>query len=115
MSKPWGDSAWDVGIDRGPHFLRVQVKSTTHRTGTGYACEFKPNLRKARDYTLEQVDLFAAYVVPVDAWYLYPRLRDSGAAAKNATHAVPGEPAQAGQLQVRALPRGLGIASRNQT
>jgi len=73
ISKPWGDSAaWDVGVDRGLHFLRVQVKSTADRTGTGYICELKPNHRKTRDYTLDQVDLFAAYVVPVSAWYLIP-------------------------------------------
>ena len=28
--------------------------------------------RKENDYTLEEVDLFAAYVIPVDVWYLIP-------------------------------------------
>jgi PD-(D/E)XK nuclease superfamily protein len=73
LSKPWGEStAYDVGVEHGHHFLRVQVKSTTVRTGTGYFCQFKPNYHKKQDYTLQQLDLFAAYVIPVDAWYLIP-------------------------------------------
>jgi hypothetical protein len=74
--KPWGDSlAYDVGLDpgRGPghELVRVQVKSTTCRTQFGYLCQFKPGAR-SRQYTLRQVDFFAAYVIPEDVWYLIP-------------------------------------------
>jgi hypothetical protein len=70
---PWGETrAYDVGIERGPNFLRVQVKSTSYRRGDGYYCELTPNHTKKQDYTLEQIDLFAAYVIPVNAWYLIP-------------------------------------------
>jgi len=70
---PWGGVApFDVGIDHGSHFIRVQVKSSTFRSGTGYCCQFRPNYFKKQDYTLDQLDLFAAYVMPVDAWYLIP-------------------------------------------
>ena len=73
VSKPWGDTqAYDVGIEHGPNFLRVQVKSTTYRVGAGYLCQFKPNYKKKFDYTLKEIDLFAAYVIPEDAWYLIP-------------------------------------------
>ena len=73
VSKPWGDSAaYDVGVSHGPDILRVQVKSTTVRTGTGYFCQFKPHFLKKQDYTLQQIDLFAAYVIPQDVWYLIP-------------------------------------------
>jgi hypothetical protein len=73
VSKPWGDSrAYDVGIEYGENFLRVQVKSTTQRCGAGYRCQFKPNYLKKRDYSLKQIDLFAAYVIPEDVWYLIP-------------------------------------------
>jgi PD-(D/E)XK endonuclease len=42
VSKPWGDSgSYDVGVQHGTDILRVQVKSTTVRTGTGYFCQFK--------------------------------------------------------------------------
>jgi len=52
VSKPWGDSlAYDVGIELGENFLRVQVKSTTMRVGAGYLCQFKPNHQKKHDYS----------------------------------------------------------------
>jgi len=73
VNKPWGDTrAYDVGIEHGPNFLRVQVKSTTVRSGAGYRCQFMPNHKTKRDYSLKEIDLFAAYVIPEDAWYLIP-------------------------------------------
>jgi len=73
VSKPWGDTrAYDVGIEHGENFLRVQVKSTTSRSGAGYRCQFMPNHQSKHDYSLRQIDLFAAYVIPEDAWYLIP-------------------------------------------
>jgi hypothetical protein len=42
------------------------------RSGAGYRCQFTPNFKKKRDYSLDQIDLFAAYVIPEDAWYLIP-------------------------------------------
>ena len=72
--KPWGDTrAYDVGIEHEENFLRVQVKSTTSRSGAGYRCMFMPNHQKRQDYSLDQIDLFAAYVIPEDAWYLIRR------------------------------------------
>jgi hypothetical protein len=73
VSKPWGDNgAYDVGIEYGQNFLRVQVKSTTYRMGAGYRCQFMPNHQKRHDYLLKQIDLFGAYVIPADVWYLIP-------------------------------------------
>ena len=73
VSKPWGETqAYDVGIEHQGNYLRVQVKSTTARSGAGYRCEFHPNHQKKRDYSIDQLDLFAAYVIPEDAWYLIP-------------------------------------------
>lgn len=72
VCKPWGDTAgFDVGVEYPPNFLRVQVKSSTCRMGKGYWCQFTRFCGK-KDYTLEEVDLFAAYVIPVNAWYLIP-------------------------------------------
>ena len=71
--KPWGDSlAYDVAIDHAGHLLRVQVKSSTARNGTGYLCQFHRNYLSNHPYTLDEVDLFATYVIPVTAWYLIP-------------------------------------------
>jgi hypothetical protein len=73
VSKPWGDvRAYDVGVEHAQNHLRVQVNSTTLRSGAGYLCQFKPNHRKKEDYSLTQIDVFAAYVIPEDAWYLIP-------------------------------------------
>lgn len=70
--RPWGDSRpFDVAIYFGNRIVRVQVKSTTCRVGTGYRCAIEPN-RLSAPYTLEQLDFFAAYVLPQDAWYLIP-------------------------------------------
>jgi len=73
VSKPWGDmQAYDVGIEQEGNYLRVQVKSTTARSGAGYRCMFLPNHLKKCDYSIEQIDVFAAYVIPENAWYLIP-------------------------------------------
>lgn len=48
------------------------VKSTTMRSGAGYLCQFMPNHLKKRDYSIDQIDVFAAYVIPEDTWYLIP-------------------------------------------
>ena len=73
VCKPWGETrSYDVGIEHGPNFLRVQVKSTSYRRGDGYCCQLMPNHGTKQDYTLEELDLFAAYVIPVKAWYLIP-------------------------------------------
>jgi hypothetical protein len=72
VSKPWGDSgSYDVGIEQGRRLLKVQVKSTSYRLGSGYQCACRPNERSKR-YTTRKVDFFAAYVVPEDVWYIIP-------------------------------------------
>jgi hypothetical protein len=71
--KPWGDSrAYDVGLDHKSKLVRVQVKSTTCRTQYGYLWKFKPSPSSRHQYTLGQLDFFAAYVIPENVWYLIP-------------------------------------------
>jgi PD-(D/E)XK endonuclease len=58
--KPWGDSlAYDVGIEHAGGLLRVQVKYSSVRNGTGYFCQFRRNYLTQHPYTLDEVDLFA--------------------------------------------------------
>ena len=72
VSKPWGDSAaYDVGVENEAGILRVQVKSTSCQVGNGYLCRLKPN-PFTKPYDCAQVDFFAAYVIPQDAWYVIP-------------------------------------------
>ncbi len=88
--KPWGDAGpYDVGVENGPNYLRVQVKSTTVRMGTGYFCQFKPNYHKKQDYTTDQIDMFAAYVIPEDVWYLIPSFLLLGAIRRTALMLCP--------------------------
>jgi hypothetical protein len=71
VSKPWGDSCrYDVAVERGGHFLRVQVKSTIARQDGGYVCSVKSS--RCQYYTKHQVDFFAVYVIPEDVWYILP-------------------------------------------
>jgi PD-(D/E)XK endonuclease len=70
--KPWGDSSpFDVALYFGDRIVRVQVKSTSCRIGTGYFCQFRPNYL-SQPYNLDQLDFFAACVIPQDTWYLIP-------------------------------------------
>ena len=81
--KPWGDSlAYDVGIEHDGGLLRVQVKSTAVLGGTGYFCRCRRSYNDIQDYTLDEVDLFAAYVVPMKIWYLIPASEILGAEPK---------------------------------
>ena len=71
--KPWGDSlAYDVAIEHAGGLLRVQVKSSSVRNGTGYFCQFHRNYLTKHPYTVDEVDLFATYIIPVATWYLIP-------------------------------------------
>jgi hypothetical protein len=93
--KPWGDTRpYDIGIDHSPNFLRIQVKSTTCRTGTGYFCQFKPHYLKKQDYTLAQLDLFAAYVIPVKPGTSFPPPCSSAPNAKPASCSTPSNPSR---------------------
>jgi len=79
LTKPWGDSApYDIAIERGGHFARVQVKSTMcrdrprkphHQKGV-----FMANMRHVgtRRYLQSDFDYLAVYVIPKDVWYIIP-------------------------------------------
>jgi hypothetical protein len=73
VSKPWGDSArYDFAVEENGRFLRIQVKSTACRSGDGYQCSIQPPPGVSKRYTAEQVDFFAAFVIPEDVWYILP-------------------------------------------
>jgi len=72
VSRPWGDSSsYDVGVEYGGRFMRVQVKSTIYLRGRRIynlkVCG--PNRKK---YPKGSVDFFAMYIVPIDTWYIVP-------------------------------------------
>jgi PD-(D/E)XK endonuclease len=72
VAKPWGESKpYDVGIEYGGRYIRVQVKSTINKVDNSYVCNTRP-YRRERPYTIGQIDFLAAYVILVDVWYIIP-------------------------------------------
>jgi hypothetical protein len=73
VSKPWGDcSPYDVGIEHGGQLLRVQVKGFSARKGGGYLCRLRHGGSGKERYRPNDLDLFALYILPAEAWYLIP-------------------------------------------
>jgi hypothetical protein len=82
--KPWGDSSrYDVVVETGGRFLRVQVKSTSHRRGNNYVCSIDG--RGNNPYTAADIDFFAIYVIPIDTWYFIP-IAESASAISLSPH-----------------------------
>ncbi len=70
VAKPWGDSApFDLALAHRGHFVRVQVKCTIFHRGNSYKCHLDSN---GVPYRPDQIDFFAAYVIPADIWYILP-------------------------------------------
>jgi len=71
--KPWGESlAYDAAVENCGNLIRVQVKSTTKRANTGYSSQFRRSDGTKKPYSLDDVDFFAVYIVPLGVWYLIP-------------------------------------------
>ena len=71
--KPCGDSLeYDVAVEHSGDMLRVQVKSSSVRNGTGYLCQFRRNWLVEDPYSIDELDIFATYVIPEKVWYLIP-------------------------------------------
>ena len=72
VAKPWGESSrYDLIVDNGTRLLRVQVKSA-HGAGEYGGYTFHAHGNTSRAYKASEIDVLAAYVVPVEAWYLFP-------------------------------------------
>jgi hypothetical protein len=71
--KPWGECLeYDVGVESKGNLLRMQVKSSTRQANAGYCCQLHRNSSVKEPYSLEKVDFFAAYIIPMGVWYLIP-------------------------------------------
>jgi len=71
VAKPWGEAPrYDVALELDGRFSRVQVKSTDMWLGTCYLCQLHAFGRRA--YTPKEIDFYAIYVLPEDAWYIFP-------------------------------------------
>ena len=76
VALPWGDSErFDFVVWReGGPIYRVQVKGTGRLHRRGYEVQPVHTTRGGRKqrYTAKEIDVVAAHVQPVDAWYLLP-------------------------------------------
>lgn len=87
--QPHGDTApYDVVLDTGRRFLRVQVKSAARPRGGAYEVNAGRGRYRKRAYTTRDINFLAAWLIPDNAWYIIPisalrrrktlRLRPSG-------------------------------------
>lgn len=68
--KPWGDSdRYDVAVDHGRGFWRVQVKLATCYRRSRYCVKGSGS---GKVYTKEQIDFFVVHTVPINRWYVIP-------------------------------------------
>jgi PD-(D/E)XK endonuclease len=76
LALPWGDSErYDFVVwGRDGTTVRVQVKGTGRLHRNGYEVQPVHTTRKGgkKRYTKKDIDVIAAHVQPVDAWYLIP-------------------------------------------
>jgi PD-(D/E)XK endonuclease len=70
VTKPWGDSSrYDFAVECKGRFLRVQVKSTIHRISNSFLVRVHGS---AGRYSEGDFDFIAAYIIPLDIWYIVP-------------------------------------------
>ncbi len=72
VSKPWGDTAsYDFIVDAAGQLIRVQVRSVSvaHRGAYRICCTTGAG---KVPLTARDIDLLAAYIIPLDLWYLIP-------------------------------------------
>jgi hypothetical protein len=70
ITKPWGEmSHYDFAIEYQGCFVRVQVKSTKFLRRGSYACCV---FTRSGPYGPNQIDFVAAYIIPLDIWYIIP-------------------------------------------
>ena len=73
VSKPYGDSArYDFIVDAGAGLQRIQVKSVRQLYRGVYRIATCSGKVAKKGYTPDEVDFFAGYVIPEDAWYIIP-------------------------------------------
>ena len=74
VSKPLGDNEpFDFILNAGHRLWRVQVKATYHMRRTYFFRTTRADVGyKCRRYTADDVDVLAAWVMPLDVWYIIP-------------------------------------------
>ena len=71
ISKLWGECRYDVVVESGGRFMRIQVKSTICRSRKGYNCRVQPS-DTSEPYHPGEFDFLAVYIITEDVWYIIP-------------------------------------------
>jgi hypothetical protein len=70
VARLWGDSErYDLLVDSGRRVWRVQVKSTRYVGERRFSITARGCTAA---YTEDEIDFLAAYIVPLDIWYVLP-------------------------------------------
>ncbi len=70
VARPWGDSErYDLIVRSGRRLWRVQVKSTRYVGERRFSITARGCTAA---YTEDEIDFLAAYIVPLDLWYVIP-------------------------------------------
>ncbi len=73
VAKPWGDSEpYDLIVDGGEKLWRVQVKSAYRADKYGGYSFHAHGNEYRKVYSLKEIDVLVAYIVPEDLWYVVP-------------------------------------------
>jgi hypothetical protein len=74
VAKPWGDSdRYDFILDVGGRLSRVQVRSTAFVSHRRYCVHTYVYVKRQMiTLTAAQIDAVAAYLVPLNLWYVVP-------------------------------------------
>lgn len=72
VAKPWGDSdRYDFIVDVRGRLWTVQVKSA-YQAGQDGGYSFRLYGHSVGAYGEDEIDVLVAYIVPEDAWYVFP-------------------------------------------
>jgi PD-(D/E)XK endonuclease len=72
VAKPLGDSdPFDFIVQAGGRLSKVQVKSA-HCVGEDGTYSFRAHGHDSKAYRADQIDVLVVYVVPENAWYVFP-------------------------------------------
>lgn len=73
IAQPYGDNCeYDLLLDAGDTFYRIQVKSSSCKIGSVYAFYLRRGRGKQKHYS--DVDIFACYLMPERLFFLIPRV-----------------------------------------
>jgi hypothetical protein len=86
-----------------PRLVRVQVKSSTQLQYGLYRVNTHRRINgRAVPYTLDEIDFFAAYVIPEDSWFIFPLCHILGGHRRDSKSQTPPQ-----APRKRPLPRSL--------